>query len=71
MAQTILSAVSNYDTSGSWANYNPVAGLFGNTVGRNSNSFASTLVNQVGLTSYFGFYGSFWTPGWGLAVNGL
>jgi RHS repeat-associated protein len=78
-AQSIVADAENYNASGNWVKYNPVAGvgigpigivLLG-TLGYNSNSFASTLVNQVGLTNYFGFSGNISTPGWGLTVPGL
>ena len=78
-AQTIIGATEQYNASGNWVKYNPIAGItskrFGlillGRFGYNSNSFTSTLVNQVGLAGYFGFSGNPLTPGWGRRVPGL
>jgi hypothetical protein len=62
----ITSAVSNCDYGGSLAIYNPTPAL---GPCYNSNSFAFTLLNDVGLSTYFGSTG--FTPGWGYTVPGL
>ena len=61
----IQNAQSRYNNSGAWVKYD-----FSALVGYNSNSFAYTLLNNVGLGSFFG------SPhlvalGWGQVVPGL
>jgi hypothetical protein len=63
---TITAVVSNYDYGGNLAVYNPTPAL---GPGYNSNSFAFTLLNDVGISAYFGSTG--FTPGWGYIVPGL
>jgi hypothetical protein len=63
--QTIERAESKYNSSGTWAAYDPTA-IFG----YNSNSFTYTLLNDVGLTKAFGPLLGL-GPGWGQVVPGL
>ena len=65
----ITTDVSQYDTSGNWAIYNPVPVI---GPGYNSNSFTFTLLNGVNLANFFGLNPlSPPTPGWGQTVPGL
>lgn len=75
---TQLSAsVSPYAGSGNLAPYNPVVGLRSFS-GYNSNSFAFTLLNDIGLAGYYpngkpySWFGTLpYTPGWGRVAPGL
>ena len=64
----LLATVGAYQNTGVFAPYTYYPGKSG--VGFNSNSYAYTLVNDLGLTSYFGTPGGL-VPGWGLVVPRL
>jgi hypothetical protein len=65
--RSIVNKVSQYNGGANRSIYNAVPEI---GPGYNSNSFTYTLLNDISLSTYFGYIGYF-APGWGGLVPGL